>query len=514
MTQPRSRPRLGAALGALLLLAGCQVPQPLSLAEAPAGLQAPAAPPALPGGAPEPVWPVVAPDPASPARPATREAQPAHAPDRLIVGLRPGVSAARFLAEAGDDGLTLLRDADWDGRHVLTLRVRDRTVLGATRARLAALSAVTSVDLDVYARPHLVPTDPLYPEQWGHHPAFGNTEGAWDKLTGVDQSKVIVAVIDSGIDFAHEEFRVTTQGDRLIGGRNVTPKPDGLSGTAEQWAGVLADELGHGTLTAGIIGAIGNNGKGTAGVAWTCRIMPIKADSYDDQGRTTFLLSDVIEAMRYAATYEDAGGARVRVINMSLGANTGRVIPIYNDAVSFARSKGILVVASTGNQGAPYVAPPANTPGVLAVGATGTYMGTEFVAHYSNYGPRLDLVAPGSSTRAPIPNGPSQVGSVGQTPQTGYAVVSGTSEAAPYVAGVAALVFAKYDQGNASVASSNDASAMVDKVRLHLMASTDDFGTPGWDPSWGYGRLNADKALTPQALQGLSPTEARKPVLE
>ncbi|MEB3328755.1 MAG: S8 family serine peptidase [Candidatus Sericytochromatia bacterium] len=499
MTQPRTRLGIGGWTWPLLLLVGCEAPRAL-------------APVALPEGPPPAVAPVA--DMGRPAPPAVAPptSQATYAADRLIVSLHPGLTGREFLTRAGLDEVVLLRDSDWESRRVLTLRVRDRAALGEVRARLAARPEVTRVELDVQAHPHLVPNDPMYVDQWAHHPAFGNTEAAWDRLGGVDQAKVIVAVIDSGIDFTHEEFRVSAQGDRLIGGRNVTTKPEGLSGTEEQWAGVLADDLGHGTLTAGIIGAIGNNGKGTAGVAWGCRIMPIKADSYDEEGRTTFLLSDVIEAMRYAATYVDPGGARVRVINMSLGANTGRVIPIYNDAVSFARSKGVLVVASAGNQGAPYVAPPANTPGVIAVGATGTYMGTEFVAHYSNYGPRLDLVAPGSSTRAPIPNSPSQVGSVGQPAQTGYATVSGTSEAAPYVAGVAALVFAKYDQDNASLASVPAAAGMVDRVRTHLLASTDDFGTPGWDPSWGYGRLNADKALSPASLQGLSPVEGRKPV--
>jgi subtilisin family serine protease len=499
MTQPRLRHGPGAWTWPLLLLLGCEAPRAL----------APAVAPDVPPPAVAPVADTERPRATTVAPPTT---QATYAPDRLIISLRPGLTGREVLARAGVDGVVLLRDSDWDGRHVLTLRVKDRAALGEVRARLAALPEVARVELDVQARPHLVPNDPMYPDQWSHHPAFGNTEAAWDRLGDVDQSKVIVAVIDSGIDFGHEEFRVSTQGDRLIGGRNVTPKPEGLSGTTEQWAGVLVDDLGHGTLTAGIIGAIGNNGKGTAGVAWGCRIMPIKADSFDEQGRTTFLLSDVIEAIRYAATYDDPGGARVRVINMSLGANTGRVIPIYNDAVSFARSKGVLVIASAGNQGAPYVAPPANTPGVIAVGATGTYMGTEFVAHYSNYGTRLDLVAPGSSTRAPIPNSPSQVGSVGQPAQTGYATVSGTSEAAPYVAGVAALVFAKYDKGNASLGAVTSAAGMVDSVRTHLMAATDDYGTPGWDPSWGYGRLNADKALSPGSLQGLSPTEGRKPV--
>jgi cell wall-associated protease len=328
----------------------------------------------------------------------------------------------------------------------------------------------------------------------------------------VDASKVIVAMVDTGLDLAHEEFGVTIPADRVVGGINVATRRLGqLDIPEEVWEDEYASDTdGHGTLVAGIIGATGNNGKGMAGVSWTCRLMPIMASNYDEDGLFEFPLVSVIRGIRHACTFVDPAGAKVRVINLSLGINTGRVIPLFYDAVAFARTKGILVVGSTGNLGVPMVGAPANTPSVLAVGATSHHVHTEFVAHYSNYGPRLDVVAPGTSIRVTIPTKDSVVGGRGDPPLRNYAFASGTSESAPYVSGLAALVFAKYDPNNASLATPEAAMGMVDAVRTHLKMSVDDYGTPGWDTSWGYGRINADKALSEAALRTFDPALGRR----
>ena len=502
------RLRLLPAWVAIASLVGC-APAALSLsAPAPfapppeAVLEDDAAPPA---GLQLPAF-AITPEAAQPIRPAAAS-QPSRARDELVVSLRAGVRAAAVMKQPGLAGATLLQDLDFDGQHVLTVRLADPSRLGAVRDALAALADVRHVAYNTYARPHAAPSDERYGDQWAHHPEFANTEGAWAKIGSLDQSKVIVAIIDSGCDFTHEEFKVSAVGDRLMGARNVTPKPAAVEGTDEQWAGNLTDDLGHGTLTAGIVGATGNNGKGGAGVAWGVKLMPIKADSYDEDGALTFRLADVVAGIKYAASYEDPGGARVRVINMSLGENSARVNPLYYDAIQYARRKGILVVVSTGNAGSPVVGSPANAPGALAVGSTSRYLGFEFVSHFSNYGPRLDLVAPGGGIFAPIPTTSNQLGGRGNPPLTTYAFASGTSEAAPYVSGVAALVFAKYDPTNASLGTPQDAMTMVDKVRAHLARSVDDFGTPGWDPSWGYGRINAEKAVSSPTLLEKDPTD-------
>lgn len=406
--------------------------------------------------------------------------------DQLIVALQPGVTGAQLLARPEAAGLTLLREMPLNDRAVLTLRVAAEDLAGA-RTRLGVLPEVARVQRNSLAYAHALPNDPRVGEQWAHLPRFANTEGAWGRIGSLDQSKVVVAMIDTGIDEGHEEFA-----GRIIGKRNVVAGKDPND---------MFDQVGHGTLTAGIMGATGSNGKGGAGVAWGVKILAIRADDITAGTlcQSSFTLGDILAGLKHACDFTDPSGARVRVINLSLGENRGGVQPLYAEAVAYARRKGILVVASTGNEGSNVVGTPANAPGVVAVGSTSRHLDFETVSPFSNYGERLDLVAPGAGIFVPVPTTSNCVG-VSFDDQRNYAYASGTSEAAPYVSGVAALVFAKYDLNNASLATPEAAGAMVDKVRAHLLKSVDDLGVPGWDPSFGAGRINADKALEPATI--------------
>lgn len=459
---------------------------PLLLAACHAGVGATLRTAAVPASAaPVPSAPAVAAKP--PAAVSTMaEDQGDFSPDQLIVALTPGTSAAALFAKPEARGLTLLREMPLNDRSILTLRVPAEE-LAAARTRLATLPEVARIQRNSLAYAHSVPNDPQVGEQWAHKKQFANTEGAWDKIAGVDQSKTAVAMIDTGIDKDHEEFA-----GRIIGMRNVVAGKDPNN---------LFDQVGHGTLTAGIMGATGNNGKGGAGVAWGVKIVAVRADdiAVGTLCGSSFTLGDILAGLKYACDFQDPGGAKVRVINMSLGENRGGVQPLYAEAVAYARRKGILVVASTGNEGSNVVGTPANAPGVVAVGSTSRHLDFETVSPFSNYGDRLDLVAPGAGIFVPVPGTSNCVG-VSFNDQRNYAYASGTSEAAPYVSGVAALVFAKYDPNNASLATPEKAAEMVDKVRAHLLKSVDDLGVPGWDPSFGAGRINAEKALTPASI--------------
>jgi subtilisin family serine protease len=265
----------------------------------------------------------------------------------------------------------------------------------------------------------------------------------------------------------------------VVGARNFTTA-DGVP-TAD-----VTDVDGHGTHVTGILGAAGNNGDGVAGVAWGVKLMPVKVLDDTGAGSDFAILSGLAYAAHYRPVPDD--GSRVRVINLSLGSDSGKVSEVYADAVAEATANGVLVVAASGNEGRLDVSTPANTPGVLAVGSSNQYLAWEGVSAFSNGGDRLDLVAPGEGILSTAPRTGSQLGPT-------YATISGTSMASPYVAGVAALVAARYDPDNL-----DNSPAYVEKLRRRLLKAVDDFGPAGRDPVYGEGRINAAKAVLPATI--------------
>jgi subtilisin family serine protease len=377
------------------------------------------------------------------------------------------------MASPAADGFTLRGSLRLGKRYLIKLGLPTSTDRDAARRQLASAPGVRRVTEDPIPRPvafTFTQADSRLGEQWAHEERFANTLNAWDKVAVADQAKIIVAVLDTGLDTAHPEFT-----GRLEGARNFTiASPDAD----------VTDNQGHGTHVTGIVGATGNNGAGVAGVAWGVKLMPVKVLGDAGTGGTF----DIIQGITYATGYEAADGSRVRVINMSLGTPSGSVDAYYAEAIAAAREAGILVVAATGNDGRGVVGQPATTPHALAVGATAHYLAWERLAAFSNYGDRLDLVAPGEEILSTLPGVVTGFGK-------DYGVVSGTSMSAPYVSGVAALVMAKYDKTNAS-----RTAAFVDKVRARLIAACDDLGAPGRDPIYGAGRLNAARAVTPGTI--------------
>ena len=236
-------------------------------------------------------------------------------------------------------------------------------------------------------------TDPLRPRQWGLTAV--HAELAWSIGTG---SGAVVAVIDSGVDGSHPDL---TAG--MVSGKNTRNDRGDYSAPD-------SDNNGHGTHVAGIIAARANNGKGIAGVAPEAQIMPVKVLDADGSG----WMADVIEGIVWAADH----GADV--INMSLG---GPDADFSAAAVQYAQSRGVVVVAAAGNEGSTQAMYPAALPGVVSVSALDD---SGAVDNYSNTGESIDIAAPGrrSSRRYPV----------------GYQSMSGTSMAAPHVAGVAALI--------------------------------------------------------------------------
>ena len=279
-----------------------------------------------------------------------------------------------------------------------------------------------------------VPNDPLYSQLWGMQKI--NAPGAWDVSTGSDS--IIVAVVDTGINYNHEDF----DPNLIIKGPNFA------YGTLDP-----LDDHGHGTHVSGTIGALGNNGKGVAGVNWKVKIMAIKALNSGGAGSSTA----IAQGIRYAA---DNGA---RVVNMSIGGTNSSTL---QDAVSYASQKGVVLIAAAGNNGTPQVGCPACYSEVIAVSAADQ---NSQKAAFSNYGSKIEVAAPGVSILS--------------TTGSGYRSMSGTSMACPHVAGLAALILAK------------NPSFSADQVRSALTLTADDLGTPGRDIYFGFGQINACKAL-------------------
>lgn len=291
-----------------------------------------------------------------------------------------------------------------------------------------------------------IPNDPYYAFQWGFR--MIGADLVRDKVKPAKIARVTIAVIDTGVNSNHKDLKVN-----IVPGYNFV---DNNTNTM--------DHFGHGTHVAGIAAGLTNNDVGIAGIAGGSKIMPVKV--LDDNGDGSD--ADIIKGIRYATDH----GAQV--INISLGGPDSS--NAMQDAITYAIKHGVNVVAAAGNENGP-IETPGNCKGVITVGAIDR---NGKRASYSNFGPKLDVTAPGSDILSTYidGNGPSD-----------YTYFSGTSMAAPFVSGVVAMVKA---------ANPNLSPAEITDI-IHRSAT--DLGDPGFDNYYGYGLVNAVKAVD-LALQG------------
>lgn len=264
------------------------------------------------------------------------------------------------------------------------------------------------------------PNDQYFSHQW--HYSQIRLPQAWNITTG-DRS-IRIAVIDSGIDPTHPD---------LIDNINFADARDFTnSNSSANIEEQIKDLIGHGTHVAGTIGAMSNNAQGVAGVMWDVEIIPLKI--FDSEDSTSDGWS-IVKALLYAVGLENP----VDIINMSFG---GGAFDFEKIVIDKAHSKGIIMVAAAGNDGTPNVFYPAAYPEVIAVGATdfGTAGGNYVpqLASYSNWGPQIDVVAPGGS----VLGEEHILSTLPVTAKGSYGYMIGTSMAAPHVTGVIGLMLA------------------------------------------------------------------------
>ena len=298
--------------------------------------------------------------------------------------------------------------------------------------------------------------------QWGLYNIWlGSLEAGnsgWNITTG--ESTVKVAVIDTGVNYNHEDL--ITRVDTLEGHRFVTP---------ESSDNVL-DDNGHGTHVSGIIGAATNNGKGVAGVDWNCRIIPIKVFNSGGTGED----SDIILALIWAVSMDAA------VINMSFGGPDNS-FSVAN-AIAYVATADCVMVASAGNENTSSFRYPAAYNSVISVAATGP---NDHKASYSNFGSWVDVSAPGGDNGSGAQYYLHYIISTYKYVESNhdYTWLAGTSMAAPFVSGLAALLRAKY--------SAMTAEAISQKI-IDYSDNIDDLN-PQRAGKLGRGRINAFAAL-------------------
>jgi len=359
-----------------------------------------------------------------------------------------------------------------------------------------------------YAEPNyimevqMIPNDPYYSTSgsWGqdYDDLWGlkkiHCEEAWDIAQG---EGVVVAVIDTGVDYNHEDLAANIwTNPNEIPDNGIDDDGNGYIDDVRGWDFVghdfnspiqdndPMDRFGHGTHCSGTIAAIGNNNMGVIGVAPKAKIMPIKG--LDDTG--SGWSSDLANCIRYAA---DNGAD---VISCSWGGPGES--EVLTDAFHYAYSKGCVCIAAAGNSNMDVSGfTPANIDTVIAVAATDT---NDQKAYFSNYGNKIDVAAPGvdvlslRSANTDIYQDGNHFVPSGD-PNAQYYRASGTSMACPHAAGVGALILSKNPQ------------LTNEGVKQLLRASSDDIGDAGEDIYFGYGRINALKVVKASGIYITSP---------
>lgn len=376
---------------------------------------------------------------------------------RILVTISSGARIANVMTRVNDYG-NLIETEELSKLGVFVMEVPSES-LAEKIEQIKNITGVSYVEPDYWAQAaDTFPDDPGFVNQYALT-SIRAPQG-WDLSTG--SSSITIAIVDSGVDYGHVDLK-----------RKLVPGYDFVNSDS-----VAQDDYGHGTHVAGIAAASGNNGAGIAGVSWGARIMPVKVLNSSGGG----FYSDVAAGIVWAV---DNGA---QVINLSLGG----AFPssVLQSAVTYAYNRNVLMAASSGNTGSASVLYPARYPEVMAVGASNM---SNQPASFSNYGPEVDIAAPGEKIYSLW---------IGYCPSSStidiYCIQSGTSMSAPHVSGLAAILFG-YINSAASVRSIIESTAL-------------DIGPAGWDLYSGAGLIQMDAALALVVPATPTPTPTSPPV--
>jgi thermitase len=377
-------------------------------------------------------------------------------PCQLVIGVNTALPGAY-------DGLTnlVLRTG---GETVSKVPARGQAIAIVVNVPLSNLSLLSNTAQEAglarYVEPNalfkeqFIPNDPYYSYQWSL--PMIQADWAWNTTQG--NSSLIVAVIDSGIDYNHPDLK-----------NNYVP-------LGYDWVNNdnnPLDDNGHGTHVAGIIAAVLNNALGIAGIAQVS-IMAEKAINATGWGLESDLAQAIIHAVNQGA----------RILSNSWGSDYDSLL--IHDAIQYAYRHGALVVAAAGNDNNNVEFYPAAYDEVVGVAATDEF---DARAAFSNYGSWIGVSAPGVDILSTMPTYHVNLNDPPYSLRTNYDYLSGTSVACPHTAGVAALFWSRFP------------NATRDWVRGQLSFAADDLGDPGFDVYYGAGRVNARKAVEQQPLQ-------------
>ena len=369
---------------------------------------------------------------------------PEHAADRLIIKFSEDVSESMIQAASRQYGIKVLRKYETTGAYLI--QVPKTLDLAKGIEALRKYNAVKYIQPDYIETLNAKPNDPSYSQLWGlkNSGQNGGTPGMdigveeiWDTTTG--SNDIIVAVIDTGIDYNHPDLKAnlwTNKGEIAGNGKDDDGNGiiDDYYGMCAKGAGTITgdpmDDDEHGTHCAGTIGAVGNNGVGVVGVNWKVKLMALKALHPVPGQNASGSQADIITCIEYAIKH------KANVISMSLGG-TGYNAAYY-DMLNRARAAGILVVAAAGNENSnnddiPQYPSDYSLDNIISVAAMDN---NGKPASFTNWSATsVDVAAPGVNIYSTLPGG-------------GYGNMSGTSMATPHVSGLAALLMSAYPSAN------------------------------------------------------------------